>query len=404
MPSKVIDVRGHIIDSLILPRILDEILNHEGTFEVLDVDVGHLRTDPSHARIRVIAPNDERLQEILAATRDHGAEVAGEGEAQLAQAPRDGVFPDGFYVTTNHPTEVHLDGRWVPVEPPRMDCGVRVDREAMRAEPVKFTQVRAGDWVVVGQQGVHVTPPSRGRERSVFEFMASEVSSEKPKRAIIREIADEMRQAREAGQKILLVGGPALVHTGAVPAIVAIIEAGHIDRLFAGNALAVHDIENALYGTSLGVNLERALAAEEGHEHHIRAINRIRELGGIRAAVDAGALTSGILHACIRHGVEFVLAGSIRDDGPLPEVITDVVEAQKRMMDLADDVGVALMAATALHAIATGNILPSTTHIVYVDINPAVVTKLADRGSFQTIGVVMDVGGFLRELLDALAA
>ncbi|NLC57407.1 MAG: TIGR00300 family protein [Armatimonadetes bacterium] len=404
MPSKVIEVRGHIIDSLILPRILDEILNHEGTFEVLDVGIGQRRTDPSCARIRVIAPDEEHLDEILAASRDHGAEVAGEGPVQLAQAPRDGVFPEGFYVTTSYPTEVHLDDQWVPLQPSRMDCGIRVDREARRAEPVKFAQVRAGDWIVVGQQGIHVNPPARGRERSVFEFMSSEVSSEKPKRAIIREVADEMRRVREAGQKILLVGGPALVHTGAVPAVVATIEAGYVDRLFAGNALAVHDIENALYGTSLGVNLERALAAEEGHENHMRAINRIREAGGIREAVEAGVLQSGIMHACVRHGVEFVLAGSIRDDGPLPDVITDVVEAQQRMMALTEGLGIALMAGTALHSIATGNLLPSTTRIVAVDINPSVITKMADRGSFQTVGLVTDVGLFFEELLTHLQA
>lgn len=404
MPSEIIEVRGHIIDSLILPRILDEILNHEGTFEVLDLAVGQRRTDPSVARIRVEAPDEARLEEILAASRDHGATVAGEGGAMLAQAPRDGVFPEGFYVTTNYPTEVHLDGQRLMVEPARMDCGIRVDREQMRAEPVKFAQVRAGDWIVVGQRGVHVIPPGRSEQRNVFEFMSSEVSSEKPKRAIIREIAEEMRHVREAGRKVLLVGGPAIVHTGAVPAVVSLIQGGHIDCLFAGNALAVHDIENALFGTSLGVNLERALAAEEGHEHHIRAINRIREAGGIRAAVDSGLLQSGILHACIRHGIPYVLAGSIRDDGPLPEVITDVLEAQSRMMELVEGAGIALMAGTALHAIATANLLPATCRIVAVDINPSVITKMTDRGSFQTVGLVTDVGLFFEDLLAHLQA
>lgn len=400
MATEIIEVRGHIIDSLILPRVLDEILNHEGTFEVLDVDIGKERTDVSHARIRVAAPDQKHLKEILSAVRDHGAEVEGEGGISLAQAPADGVFPEGFYVTTSYPTEVRCGEQWVPVEHQRMDCGIRFDRKAVRAETAKFSRVQAGDWFVTGDAGVRVTPPGRGRERSVFEFMASEVSSEKPKHAIIRELAQEMRDAHSHGKKTLLVAGPAVVHTGAVSSVVGLIEAGCIDRLFTGNALAVHDIENALFGTSLGIDLEHALAAEKGHEHHIRAINRIREVGGIRAAVDSGVLRSGIMHACIRHGVEFVLAGSIRDDGPLPEVITDVVQAQKEMMALSEDVGIALMAATALHAIATGNILPATTHIVYVDINPGVVTKLADRGSFQTVGMVTDVGLFFGELLD----
>lgn len=402
MASEIIAVEGHIIDSLILPRILDEILNHEGTFEVLDVAIGHRRTDESQARIRVVAPDEEKLDAILDAVRTHGAEVEGEGDVSLAPAPRDGVYPDGFYVTTNYPTQVRFQGRWIPVQRPRMDAGLRVHPEQGRAETAKFPEVRAGDLFVIGGQGVRVTPLTRGRERNVFEFMSSEVSSEKPKRAIIREIATQMRQVRDAGQKILLVGGPAIVHTGAVPAVVALIEAGYVDRLFAGNALAVHDIENALFGTSLGVSLRDALAAEEGHEHHIRAINRIRQAGGIRAAVDAGLLQSGILHACVRHNVEYVLAGSIRDDGPLPDVITDAIEAQKRMLALTEDVGIALMVATTLHSIATGNLLPATTRIVCVDINQAVITKLADRGSFQTVGLVTDVGLFFEELLEHL--
>ncbi|MBI3947249.1 MAG: TIGR00300 family protein [Armatimonadetes bacterium] len=402
MRSETIEVQGHIIDSLILPRVLDEILSHEGTFEILDVDIGQRRQDPSRARIRVMAPDDEHLESILTAVRTHGAEVPGEGDVQLAPAPCDGVFPEGFYVTTNYPARIRCQGRWIEVEHPRMDCGLRVDPEAGRAETAKFGQVRAGDCFVIGGRGVHVMPPARGRERNVFEFMSSDVSSEKPKRAIIREIAGQMRQARAEGKKILLVGGPAIVHTGAVPAVVALIEAGYVDRLFAGNALAVHDIEYALLGTSLGVSLENALASEEGHEHHIRAINAIRRAGGIRQAVESGLLRSGIMHACIRHGVEMVLAGSIRDDGPLPEVITDTLAAQKRMLALTDNTGVALMVATALHSIATGNLLPVTTRIVCVDINQAVITKLADRGSFQTVGLVTDVGLFFEELLTHL--
>jgi len=400
MATEIIEVRGHIIDSLVLPRILDEILNHAGNFEVLDVDIGKQRMDVSYARIRVTASDQKQLKEILAAVRDHGAQVVGEGGVTLAQAPADGIFPDGFYVTTNYPTQVRYGEEWIPVEHQRMDCGIRFDPQRLRAETAKFCQVRAGDWFVTGSTGVRVVPPGRSRERSIFEFMSSEVSSEKPKHAIIRELAQEMRETRAAGKKNLLVAGPAVVHTGAVPSVVGLIEAGVIDLLFAGNALAVHDIENALFGTSLGVDLEHALSAERGHEHHIRAINRIRDAGGIRAAVESGVLRSGIMHACIRHGVEFVLAGSIRDDGPLPEVITDVIEAQQRMMALTEGVQIALMAATDLHAIATGNILPATTHIIYVDINPGVVTKLADRGSFQTVGLVTDVGLFFGDLLE----
>jgi lysine-ketoglutarate reductase/saccharopine dehydrogenase-like protein (TIGR00300 family) len=283
-----------------------------------------------------------------------------------------------------------------------MDCGIAVDVAARTAAPRKFSQVRRGEQIVVGDGGVRVIPHQRSTERNVFEFMASSVSSEKPKAAIVRAIADEMRAARAAGGKILVVGGPTIVHTGAGRHLVRMIELGYVDRLFAGNALAVHDIEEAFFGTALGVHVEHGTPAEEGHEHHIRAINRIRAAGGIRAAVEQDILTSGVMHACVRHNVEYVLAGSIRDDGPLPDVITDAIEAQKAMVAGVEGVSVALMIATALHSIATGNLLPASTKTVCVDINPAVVTKLADRGTFQAIGLVTDVEPFFVELLDQL--
>jgi lysine-ketoglutarate reductase/saccharopine dehydrogenase-like protein (TIGR00300 family) len=283
-----------------------------------------------------------------------------------------------------------------------MDCGIAVDPASGTAAPRKFSQVRKGEQIVVGYGGVRVVPLERSRDRNVFEFMASTVSSEKPKAAIVRAIAGEMRAARAAGEKILVVGGPAIVHTGAGRHLVRLIELGYVDRLFAGNALAVHDIEEALFGTALGVHVEHGTPAEEGHEHHIRAINRIRAAGSIRAAVEQGILTSGVMHACVKHGVEYVLAGSIRDDGPLPEVITDAIEAQQAMLAGIEGVAVALMIATTLHSIATGNLLPATTKTVCVDINPAVVTKLADRGTFQAIGLVTDVEPFFVELLDEL--
>jgi lysine-ketoglutarate reductase/saccharopine dehydrogenase-like protein (TIGR00300 family) len=402
MPTETVELHGHIIDSLILPKVLDEILNEDGSFEIEEIRIGKERTDLSYARVQVEAPTAEQLSEILHRIKQQGAELVHEGDVRLALAPADGVFPEGFYVSTNQDTLVRYQGTWIPVRPSRMDCGIALDPETRSAAPRKFSQVRKGEQIIVGDGGVRVIPVQRSTERNVFEFMASSVSSEKPKAAIVRAIADEMRAARAQGGKILVVGGPTIVHTGAGRHLVRLIELGYVDRLFAGNALAVHDIEEAFFGTALGVHVERGTPAEEGHEHHIRAINRIRAAGGIRAAVEQGILTSGVMHACVKHGVEYVLAGSIRDDGPLPDVITDAIEAQKAMLTGVEGVSVALMIATALHSIATGNLLPATTKTVCVDINPAVVTKLADRGTFQAIGLVTDVEPFFVELLDQL--
>jgi lysine-ketoglutarate reductase/saccharopine dehydrogenase-like protein (TIGR00300 family) len=284
-----------------------------------------------------------------------------------------------------------------------MDCGIAVDTEKRQARTVKFSQVRKGMLLAVGHHGIRVVPLQRATDRrSVFEFMASSVSSEKPKTAIIREIATEFRLARASGGKILVVAGPAVVHTGAGEHLEKLIEWGYVNLLFAGNALAAHDLEQALYGTSLGVYLSRGALADEGHENHMRAINTIRAAGGIAQAVAKGILRSGIMRRCLEHKVDFVLAGSIRDDGPLPEVITDVVEAQKLMRSKLEGVTIALMMGTMLHSIAVGNLLPAQVKTICVDINPSVVTKLTDRGTFQAIGLVTDIEPFLRELTEFL--
>lgn len=400
MATERVQLRGHIIDSLLLPKVLDEIAARSGRFELEELVVAKLRDEASHARIRVEADSEEILTDILTRIQEHGAELLDGREATLAPAPADGVFPEQFFVTSNHPTQVRCGNRWLPVAPVRMDCGVVVDPEAGVARAAKFSQVRKGELVVVGRHGIRVLPLERETRRtSSFEFMASEVSAEKPKAVAIRAVAETMRAARAAGEKILLVAGPAVVHTGASPHVLRLIEMGYVDVLFAGNALAVHDIERAFYGTALGVHLEYGTPVEAGHQHHLHAINRIRHAGGIRAAVENGVLTSGLMHACVRHGVEYVLGGSVRDDGPLPEVITDVVQAQLAMAEKIEGVGFALMVATMLHSIAAGNLLPASCRIACVDINPSVVTKLADRGSFQAAGIVTDVEPFFHELL-----
>jgi lysine-ketoglutarate reductase/saccharopine dehydrogenase-like protein (TIGR00300 family) len=296
---------------------------------------------------------------------------------------------------------VRVGERWLRVDHPEMDCAIVV--AGGRARTVPMADVLKGEPVVVGSQGIRVRPRDRGRGGEVFEFMSSQVSSEKPQGLIVSRVAAAMRATRERGERILWVAGPAVVHTGAGPAVVRLIEAGYMDVLFAGNALATHDIEGALYGTSLGVNLLEGIGVEHGHEHHIRALNTIRRCGSIAKAVEQGVLTSGIMHACVVHGVDYVLGGSVRDDGPLPDTVTDVIEAQRQMRSLLPGVGYALMVATMLHSIAVGNLLPASVPLVCVDINPATVTKLADRGSTQATGVVTDVGLFLGALADELA-
>jgi len=402
MPSELIQLTGHIIDSLILPKVLDEIMDLDGTFEIQDIRIGKRKTDPSSARLRVEATSAQRLDHILKRLARLGAVPVHVSDVRLVRAPKGGVFPPAFYSTTNLPTEIRFRGRWRMVRGIEMDCGIVVRPATGAAVCTPMARVRKGAWVVCGREGVKVSPLERTRTPEVFQFMGSAVSSEKPKAQLIQRLAEEMRAFRRAGRKILIVAGPAVVHTGSGPYLERLIRAGFVQVLFAGNGLATHDIESALYGTSLGVQLDRGVAAKDGHDHHVRAINTIRALGGIRQAVRRGVLKRGIMHACVIRRVPYVLSGSIRDDGPLPDVITDVLEAQDAMRRHVEGVGLALMIASTLHAIATGNILPATVKTVCVDINPAVVTKLADRGTFQGIGIVSDTESFLRELTRAL--
>jgi len=398
-----VELQGHIIDSLLLPKVLDEILTRGGTYVIQDIRIGQRQADPSQARIEVRAPTLTALQEILNTIHDHGAVPTVTQDCSAVPADMDGAFPENFYSTTNYRTQVRLGGEWVEVEDQEMDCGILIDPEGGAARCLPMFAVHKGDRIVVGRQGIRVLRAEAGTRQNLFEFMASPVSSEKPKGVTVREIAATMRRTRDAGEKILAVLGPAVVHTGSGEHICKLIRDGYLNVLFAGNALATHDIESSLYGTSLGVELERGLPAEEGHEHHLRAINTIRRVGSIKAAVDKGILKSGIMYECIRHSIPFVLAGSIRDDGPLPDVITDALQAQQQMRELVHGVGFALMIATALHAIATGNLLPAWVKVACVDINPATVTKLTDRGSIQTVGIVTDAEPFLRALVDKLA-
>ena len=391
-------LKGHIIDSMMLPRVMDLVMDLGGNFNIEELKVGQHKTDTSICRMEVYAGSAQQLDSIVQKARALGATAEDEQPVRTDKVVREGVFPEGFYSTSNLPTEVLIDGAWVPVENIEMDVAIAIDRHARRAWCIVFQEARPGMDVVIGHHGVRVTPLERSRQTEIFSFMASEVSAEKPKKVLIAGIAEEMRQARAAGGRVLVVAGPAVVHTGAGVYLSRLIELGFVQVLFAGNALAVHDVESALFGTALGINLESGAPIEHGHEHHMRAINRVRAAGGLREMVEGGQLKSGVMKSAIEHGVEIVLAGSVRDDGPLPDVITDMVEAQRRMRAALKGVRIALMLSTMLHSIATGNMLPAAVRAVCVDINPAVVTKLADRGSWQSIGLVTDVESFLREL------
>jgi lysine-ketoglutarate reductase/saccharopine dehydrogenase-like protein (TIGR00300 family) len=402
--SETVEISGHLIDTGILSRVLDDIREYGGDWVIDRFDVGHEASELSSATITISNDDDEALQRLLMRLQSRGVNQVDPGEAETSPCEIDGVFPDFFYSTTNLATRVRLGGRWVPVDNPEMDCGLVVDDagDQVRVYTLPMADVKAGMSVVCGASGLRVDAPVLTKAEGSFGFMESDVSSEKPQAVLVRQVADGMRQAKAAGQKVLWVGGPGVVHTGAAPAMVAMVRAGFVDVLFAGNALATHDIESSLFGTSLGVDLAQGRGVEHGHEHHIRALNTIRKAGSIAAAVDTGVLTGGIMHALVTGGKEYVLVGSVRDDGPLPDVYTDVIEGQRAMRAKLPGVGFCLMVATMLHSVATGNILPASIPLVCVDINPATVTKLADRGSSQARGIVTDVGLFLEQLASEL--
>lgn len=405
--QETVQIRGHLLDSGVLSRCASDVRALGGDYVIERLEVGKDSGDESYARILVTADDEERLATIVMRLNAHGVNMVEPGEAVVREVDADGVFPVDFYSTTNLPTQVRLEGHWVDVQQPEMDCGLVVTGSPaggdLAVRTIAISDARQGDRVVCGPSGVRVVREiAKTDEDQVFEFMNSEVSSEKPQALLVRQIAEEMRATKEAGRRILWVGGPAVVHTGAAPAMVALVRAGYVDVLFGGNAIATHDIESSIFGTSLGVDLSKGQGVEHGHEHHIRAINLVRRSGSIAQAVQDGVISSGVMHALVSEGKDFVLVGSVRDDGPLPDVVTDVIEGQRRMRAQLHDVGFAIMVATMLHSVATGNLLPASVPLVCVDINPATVVKLADRGSSQARGVVTDIGLFLEQLADEL--
>lgn len=400
---EVIELSGHIIDSWTLPRAWDIIMDRGGNFEVEEMQVGASKTETSYVRLKVLAPNDEILDRILSELQQLGAVLVHAQDIQTETVEQQGVLPAKFYSTTNLPTQARLNGQWIDVEGIEMDVVIVIDRENGRAYCKPMHEVQVGDRVVVGHDGIRVQPFERARDREAFAFMQSNVSSEKAKVLAIHEIAEQMRETRARNGKILFVLGPAVIHTGAGRYIAELVRRGYVQVIFGGNAIVTHDVEAALFGTSLGVDLQSGEQVEGGHRNHLRAINAIRAVGSLEKAVEAGLLRDGITYETIKRHIPLVLAGSIRDDGPMPGVISDMQEAQRLMRQEVQGVEMALMIASMLHAIATGNLLPASVRTVVVDINPAVVTKLADRGSFQAAGLVTDAELFLRELVEALA-
>jgi lysine-ketoglutarate reductase/saccharopine dehydrogenase-like protein (TIGR00300 family) len=401
--EKEIKVEGHLIDSMILTKIWNRIMELGGDFETIEFQVGKHKTDPSYARILVKAQTPAHLEDILREIYPLGALAFKIAEATLVPAPADMVFPDNFYSTTNNPTQIYLNGQWIPAENTMMDKVIVVNPHAKTAACKPIRDIRKGDLIVVGEEGIQVKPPERSRESTgIFSFMSSGASSEKPAITIIKKIAQDLHNFKKTDGKIAVVAGPAIVHTGAAPALATLIRQGYVDALLSGNALAVHDVEADILKTSLGISLKEGVAAVRGCRNHLVAINTIYRAGNLKKAVEQGVLKSGIIYECVKKEVPFVLAASIRDDGPLPDVITDMVQAQQKYKEQLKGVTMVLMLASTLHAIAVGNMLPSTVKLVCLDINPASVTKLLDRGSTQAVGVVSDIGTFLPLLAEEI--
>lgn len=394
--TEIVEAEGHLIDSHIMEMIFDTVVEYDGRFEVERFHIGKTNADPSHLRLKVIAPTPSQLDKMLSQLLTLGCSPVEGGDAEWTRVEHDRCAPDDFYSTTNHRTLVRRGGQWHEVRRQRMDALIVWKSDAPFC--VRLRDLRAGDEVVSGMRGLRVIPESKERDRLAFAFMSNGISSERQVETAVRQTAALIRHCRESGQKVVVVAGPVVVHTGGVAPLSGLIREGWVDAILAGNALGVHDAEAAMIGTSLGIRLSDGRQDEHGHRNHMRAINAIYRAGSIRDAVAKGILTQGILYECVTHKIPFVLAGSLRDDGPLPDTVTDMNAAQDAYAEQIQGAGLVLMLGSMLHSIATGNMLPSWVKTVCVDINPAVATKLSDRGTGQAHGVVTDVGLFL-ELL-----
>lgn len=392
--SREIEVRGHLIDSLILTKIFDVVMDLGGEFEVLEIQIGKRKKDESYAKLRIQGKNKKHLDQILEVVYREGATARIQKEVSTKSAPKNMIMPENFYSTTNNYTKIFINGKWIKVENMMMDKCIVVKSNKAKCVPIR--DVKKGDKIVIGEDGIKITPPKRPREgMNVFQFMGGSSSSERPTQHIAKKVAEDIYKTRKEGGKIVLVGGPAIVHTGAAESVATLIRNGFINALLAGNALAVHDIEYATLGTSLGMNIHDGTLAIRGYRNHMQAINFVFKAGSISKLVKSKKLKKGIMYECVKKKIPYILAGSIRDDGPLPDVITDMELAQKKYKEILKDAKMVIMVATMLHSIATGNMLPADVKVIVVDINQPTVAKLMDRGTWQAVGIVSDVGAFL---------
>lgn len=407
--SRTIRLEGHLLDSGLISRALDLIVETGGSFQVLNFELGVQRQSTSNAEIRVSAPSHDVMEEVMSQLIELGAVAPAQEvcDANLEPVIQSGVAPDDFYVSTIYPTEVRIKGEWVKVQNHRMDGAIAITQ--IDSQPIARCKIlrdlEVGEQVIVGVEGIRTvhkpkTRESRGSEE--FSFMGAGVSSERRVELIVEQIAWELRQIRDQGGKVVVTAGPVVIHTGGSQHLARLIRKGYVQALLGGNAIAVHDIEQSLMGTSLGVDMKRGVPVRGGHRHHLKVINTIRRYGSIAGAVEKGVLTKGIMYECVTHNVPFSLAGSIRDDGPLPDTQMDLIKAQADYAKLLEGADMILMLSTMLHSIGVGNMTPAGVKMVCVDINPAVVTKLSDRGSLESVGVVTDVGLFLSLLVQQL--
>ncbi len=393
-----VEAQGHLIDSHIMEQIFDTVVEFGGRFEVEQFRIGRTNSEGSYLRLKIDTDDAESMEKILSQLLGLGCAMVESGDADLFTVERDRCAPEDFYSTTNYKTYVRRGGQWVEVQNQRMDALIVVEDQPAQqhlATCRRLRDIKAGDKVVTGMRGIRVVPESKERDRLAFAFMSNGISSERQVETAVKQTAALIEQARAAGLGIVAVAGPVVVHTGGAGPLSRLIREGYITALLSGNALGVHDIESALLGTSLGIRQSDGRQDEHGHRNHMRAINAVYNCGGIRGAVESGRLRSGIMYECVKHNVPFVLAGSLRDDGPLPETITDMNLAQDAYAEHLKGAGLVLCLGSMLHSIAVGNMLPSWVKIVCVDINPAVATKVSDRGTGQAVGVVTDVGLFL---------
>jgi lysine-ketoglutarate reductase/saccharopine dehydrogenase-like protein (TIGR00300 family) len=407
--SRTLRLEGHLLDSGLINRALDLVVENGGSFQVLKFELGEQRQSTSSAEVKVSAPDHEVMEGILAQLIDLGAVhlPQDERDAKLEPVTQAGVSPDDFYVSTIYPTEVRINGEWIKVLWQRMDGAIAITQtpQGVTARCKLLRDLEVGEQVVVDVQGIRTVRKPEVREQrntQEFSFMSAGVSSERRVELVVEQVAWELRKIRDQGGKVVVTAGPVVIHTGGGEHLARLIRQGYVQALLGGNAIAVHDIEQNMMGTSLGVDMQRGVAVRGGHRHHLKVINTIRRYGSIAKAVEQGVIKSGVMYECVRNGVPFSLAGSIRDDGPLPDTQMDLIKAQQEYSQLLAGADMILMLSSMLHSIGVGNMTPAGVKMVCVDINPAVVTKLSDRGSVESVGVVTDVGLFLSLLLQQL--